>query len=137
MARYVVLFLALYPGLFAQPAAVGRGGHKTFLTVPMVGTGSWEDPKRPAFLKESGISFRYQVSDDGTMAIVEAAPRNLAELKKLADFVGNEPRARLFRPDKDAQADVIAEFKKPKRDFDPPSLSRPSPPVALPPAAAN
>ena len=63
------LFLLLSACIYAQPAAMSMGGHKTFLAVPMVGAGTWEDPKRPAFMKESGVSFRYQVSDDGTMAL--------------------------------------------------------------------
>ena len=37
----------------------------------MVGAGTWADPKRPAFVREAGVPFRYQVSDDGTMALVE------------------------------------------------------------------
>ena len=110
--------------LSAQNARIGEGGAKTMLAVPMVGTGTWEDPKRPAFVRESGVPFRFQVSDDGTMALVEASPRNLAEAAKLDGFVKNDARTKIFKSGKDKKADVEAEFKRLKKDFDPESFGR-------------
>ena len=109
---------ALFVILLTCPSLRAEGGGKTLLTVPMVGAGTWEDPKRPAFVRETGVPFRYQVSDDGLTAIVEAMPRTLAESAKLDDLAKKEPRARLYRPEKDKQSDVLIELKKQKRDFD-------------------
>lgn len=105
------------------------------LTVPMVGAGTWADPKRPAFVRELGIPFRYEVSDDGTMALVEASPRNLAEMQKLDEVVQKEPRAKIFRPEKDKAADVTAEFKKHKKDFDADLFTKLGPGVKTAPVA--
>ncbi|MBI2685177.1 MAG: hypothetical protein HYX27_02595 [Acidobacteria bacterium] len=118
--------------LFSQPARIGGAGQKAFLQAPVVGSGSWEDPKRPAFVKESGVPFRFQLSDDGKMAIVEVTPRNLAEMAKLESLAKNEPRARIFHPGRDKQSDVIAAFKALKKDFDPATFTRPGPPDSVP-----
>jgi hypothetical protein len=112
------LLLVLFVILSTFPSVFAEGGGKMLLTVPMVGAGTWEDPKRPAFVRETGVPFRYQVSDDGATAIVEAMPRTLAESAKLDDLAKKEPRARLYRPEKDKQSDVLIELKKQKRDFD-------------------
>lgn len=112
------LLVSVLVALSASNSLRAQGGGKTVLTVPMVGAGTWEDPKRPAFVRETGVPFRYQVSDDGATAIVEAMPRTLAESAKLDDLVKKEPRARLYRPEKDKQSDVLIELKKQKRDFD-------------------
>ena len=121
------LFLFLIGGnhvVQAQNARIGEARGKVLLTVPMVGSGTWADPKRPAFVREAGVPFRYQVSDDGTMALLEAAPRNLAEQGKLAELVKKEPRAKMFQPEKDKQSDAVAEFKRLKKDFDPEAFGR-------------
>lgn len=97
----------------------GGAAPKALLVVPMTGAGTWEDPKRPAIVGESGAPFRYQVSDDGTMALVEASPRTIAEAETLTELTGKESRAKLFRPEKDRAADVATEFRKWKKDFDP------------------
>ena len=120
--------------LSAQNVRFGEGGGKTLLAVPMVGAGTWADPKRPAFVREAGVPFRYQVSDDGTMALVEASPRNLAEMAKLAGLAKNDARAKVFRPEKDKKSDVEAEFKKLKKDFDPESFGRLAPQITPAPA---
>ena len=115
------LFIAV---LSAQNIRMGTAGERVFLTAPMVGRGSTEDPKRPAFVREAGVEFRYLVSDDGTMALVAASPRNLAELQRLERMVRTEPRARIFRPERDPRAVVEAQFRRLKRDFDPESFGR-------------
>ena len=127
MRSYIPFLFTLFVTLSAQNARIGESRAKTMLAVPMVGTGTWADPKRPAFVRESGVPFRFQVSDDGTMALVEASPRNLAEAAKLDAFVKNDPRSKIFRPEKDRKADVEAEFKRLKKDFDPESFGRLAP----------
>ncbi len=90
----------------------------------MVGKGTWEDPKRPAIVREAGVPFSFQSSDDGTMALVEVSPRNVLEMQKLEEQLKKEPRAKLFRPGKDKLADAVAEFRKWKRDFDPSTFQK-------------
>ena len=119
----------------AQNSRVIGSGGKTFLALPMIGSGTWEDPRRPAFLRESGVSFRYDLSDDGTMALVEASPRNIAEMAKLSSLVRTDSRAKLFIPGKDKKADVESEFKKLKKDFNPESFGKLSPQLSPSPVA--
>ena len=132
MNRIPVVYLAICLSLLGQTAHIGGSGTKAFLTLPVVGSGTWADPKRPAFVKESGVPFRYTLSDDGTMAIVVVAPRNRAEMAKLESLAKNEPRAKVFRPERDKQSDVIAAFKALKKDFDPATFTRPGPPDTVP-----
>jgi len=134
MRSLTSLILVAVVTLSAQNMRVGEGGSKTLLAVPMVGSGTWEDPKRPAFVREAGVSFRYQVSDDGTMALVEAMPRNLAESAKLVELASKDARAKIFRPEIDKKADVEAEFKRLKRDFNPDTFGRLGPQVKPAPA---
>jgi hypothetical protein len=103
---------------------MGGSGVKALLTVPMIGAGTWDDPRRPALVREAGVGFRYQVSDDGTMALVEAAPGDLAGMAKLEELAKKEPRAKVFRPERDKHADVVAAFKLLKKDFDPASFTQ-------------
>lgn len=124
MRPFLALFSLLILPVIGQSLLVGEGGGKRLLAVPMVGAGTWEDPKRPAIVVESGVPFRYQVSDDGTMALVEASPRNLAEMAKLDALAEKEPRAKVFKPGKDKKLDVETEFKRLKKDFDPEAFGR-------------
>jgi len=78
-------------------------------------------------VRESGVPFRYELSDDGTTAPVEASPRNLAEIKKLAEFAKTDARSKIFFPGKDKKADVEAEFKRLKKGFNPESFGRLTP----------
>jgi hypothetical protein len=137
MIRRYWLFCVFCLSLFGQPVHIGSVGQKAYLQVPVVGSGSWEDPKRPAFVKESGVPFRFQLSDDGKMAIVEVTPRNLAEMAKLESLAKNEPRAKIFHPGRDKQSEVIAAFIALKKDFDPATFTRPGPPDTVPPGSVQ
>jgi hypothetical protein len=121
----------------AQSARLGERSGKALMAAPMIGAGTWEDPRRPAFVQEARIPFQYQVSDDGTMALVEASPRNRAEMAKLEGLVKNDARAKIFRPEKDKKSDVEAEFKKLKKDFDPELFRRLGPQVTPSPAPGS
>jgi len=54
--RYIITVLSLMAA-FAQPSRVGGSGERYLIVVPMVGAGTFEDPKRPAFLREAGVAF--------------------------------------------------------------------------------
>ncbi len=118
--------------VLSQNAHIGGAQGKALLTVPMIGTGKWDDPKRPALVREAGVPFQFQISDDGQTAIVQVSPRNLAEVATLDDLVKKEPRAKLYRAEKDSQADVVAALKALKKDFDGASFTHPGPGTAKP-----
>ncbi|MFN0106639.1 MAG: fibronectin type III domain-containing protein [Bryobacteraceae bacterium] len=69
-------------------------------------------------LREAGVEFRFEVSDDGATAIAEVSPRGPLELKKLESQLKTDARAKVFRPSKDKQTDVQDEIRKIKKDFD-------------------
>ncbi|MFN0104739.1 MAG: hypothetical protein ACKV2U_21955 [Bryobacteraceae bacterium] len=102
----------------AQPARIGGSGERILVAVPMVGAGTWADPRRPAMLREAGVAFRFELSDDGATAIAEVSPRGPLELKNLESQLKTDARAKVFRPSKDKQTDVQDEIRKVKKDFD-------------------
>ena len=113
-----LLWLFTVSFLSAQPVRVGGNGEKALIVVPMVGAGTFADPKRPAFVREAGMAFRFQVSDDGASAIVEVSPRGPLDLAKLEERLKTDARTKVFRPGKDRASDVLVELRKVKKDFD-------------------
>jgi hypothetical protein len=122
----VFAILALCFVLPAQNPRLNGGGAKTWMVVPMIGAGTYSDPRRPAFVREAGVPFQMQLSDDGTMALVEVTGRTPLELKRLEDRVKTDARARVFQAGKDTLSGVVTEFRKYKRDFDPESFGVPA-----------
>ena len=116
ISRVLLVGLFVAAG-WAQAARTGGSGERMLVVVPMVGAGTWEDPRRPALVREAGVAFRYQVSDDGQTAIVEVSPRGPLDWKRVEESIRKEPRAKVFRPSKDKQDDVVFELKQLKKDF--------------------
>lgn len=97
--------------------------HERLLAVvPMVGAGTYADPKRPMFTavgriegRQGLLGFSYQASDDGQFALVEfvAADRAILNAIRLSSST-----AKSFVRGADKRADIEAEFRKYKRDFD-------------------
>lgn len=135
-----VCFLLIANGLL-YPQAVGLstsgGGARGLITVPMIGSGTWEDPKRPAYVTEARIPFQYQLSDDGATALVLVSGENAAELSKLEKSLKTDTRVRVFLPGRDKKADMVNELKKLKKDFDPDSFAEPIPVAPQQPGAAK
>ncbi|MBL8241702.1 MAG: hypothetical protein JNM66_30025 [Bryobacterales bacterium] len=125
MLRFSLLFLVFVAGAAGQNGRMDGGGERAHIAVPMTGAGTYEDPRRPAFVREAGIPYRYQVSDDGTMALVEVTPRTPGELDKFEKRLAAEPRAKVFKPGRDKKADMLVEFRKWKKDYDPEELAKP------------
>ncbi len=89
----------------------------------MVGAGTWEDPRRPMFAPVRGkadpgseglLGYGYQVSDDGSVALVEFVARDRAAFKKILAH----PAARAFIRGRDKRSDMEGLFRQYKRDFD-------------------
>jgi hypothetical protein len=94
----------------------------------MVGAGTSEDPRRPAYAPlptgapsaDGIIAFSYQESDDGQFALVEFVARNRAAFKELQ--ADNNPAIKVFFKGQDKLSDIIAAFQKLKRNMDVESL---------------
>ena len=132
--------LSTMPQVLAQPAPGNQVYERILCVVPMVGKGTWEDPRRPMFaptreetrnkrqtatpvtgkdryLNTSAeiIGYHFQVSDDGKFALVEFyASDNKAFSSILAS---RGPNVKVFERGKSEKTDVEEEFKKYKRDF--------------------
>jgi hypothetical protein len=89
----------------------------------MVGAGTYADPKRPMFAPAAGkvegrqglLAFSYQVSDDGQLALVEFVAADPSVLESIRS---NPSTVKSFTRGKEKKADIEAEFKKYKKDFD-------------------
>lgn len=118
--------------LIAQGRVANENLHTRILcVVPMVGSGSAEDPKRPMFVPkppdpalegpgavtaQPGIlAFQYQLSDDGNYALVEFVGIDRKALAEILD--SKDTRVKVFEPDKAKRDDIEKEFKKFKRNF--------------------
>jgi hypothetical protein len=86
---------------------------------PLIGAGSFADPKRPLFApvrpESDGIlAFSFQPTDNANSAIVEFVARSPKALKAIQE----DSRVRCFSPDKNKKDDVEKELKKARKDFD-------------------
>jgi hypothetical protein len=92
--------------------------------VPVIGTGTAADPKRPLYApaphtasptSRTGIlGFTYVLSDDGRFALVEFVARDRSAFATmLADS-----SVQAFLKGRDQQAAIIAAFSKLKKNFD-------------------
>jgi hypothetical protein len=126
--------LALAAFALAQQTRVAPENlhERIYIVVPMTGSGTYADPKRPLIAPtddqmrpRSGsgsgiISWSYQTSDDGKLAIVEIVARDPAVISALA----NDSRIlKSFERGRDRKADVERELRVFRRSF---SISAPS-----------
>ena len=123
-----------------QPVPASVRYERLVCIVPMVGSGTWEDPRRPMFvpspqqkrrraaalaaaprserlqdLRTEIVSYHYELSDDGKYALVEFRARSPRAFEQIMARKG--PGIKVFRPGKDRREDVEAEFRKYKRGF--------------------
>ncbi len=131
-----LLFAASISGSFAQQRVQMRNMYeRLYLVVPMIGSGTREDPRRPMYTPaqdahgvdaaaqpaDTGIiAYAFQESDDGTCALVELVARDRAAFKAILE--DRDPRVKVFQKGKDKRDDIQAEFRKHKADFDLDSL---------------
>ena len=94
--------------------------------VPMIGTGTPADPKRPLYApvpggkpsREGIIAFSYVLSDDGKSALVEFVARDRAGLAAILRDKGNRSDVKVFEKGTGNRAAIVAEFRNHKKDFD-------------------
>jgi hypothetical protein len=127
----VVCLLAAVGSAFAQHrVAPGSMYARIYAIVPMVGSGTWEDPKRPMFApvphqmtpgSRSGIIAYNQVeSDDGNFALIEIVAANRQELAKVTAQMSAAalPGLQLFDRTTTSVANVQSAFQLLKKNFD-------------------
>ena len=112
------LILAVGLLAVAQPPGMGGGGERSLVVVPMIGTGTGADPRRPALPNTAGMAFRYVLSDDGATAIVELSGGNPLQRQKIDAELRKDSRVKVFRPSTHKKDDVEKEIRLLKKDFD-------------------
>ena len=115
-------------GSFGQQRVDLRNTYQRVLArVSMVGDGSAANPRRPEYAPlppRSGeapsragiVAYSYQLSDDGKTALVEFVAQNRSAFAAL--LADTRPTVKAFEKGKAKRADIEAEFKKYKKDFD-------------------
>ena len=123
----LVALICLIPKSFAQqPVAPENLHERVWAVVPMIGTGTAEDPKRPAYVpappppgKEPApsafLGFASVISDDGKTALVEFVARDKSFFKDL--LADTRPSVKVFVKGQATRADVETEFRKVKSTF--------------------
>ena len=89
---------------------------------PMVGKGTYDDPRRPAVMgarrgeeADARIGYRYLISDDGRSAIVEIS--GLDGAGRAAIKASPDQASEVFERDKSTKEDVETVLKRVKKDF--------------------
>ncbi len=100
-----------------------RNTHERLLCiVPMVGSGTYEDPRRPLYAplprRSSGqdgiLAYAFEVSDDGRFALVEFVARDRSAFAGIA----GDTSVRTFVRGRDKRDVIETEFKRHKKNFD-------------------
>jgi hypothetical protein len=97
--------------------------HRVICVVPMVGSGTPDDPRRPQYAPwppsqkpdpKGIIAFSHIASDDGRYALVEFVARDWSAF----NAVLSDKQIKAFRKGKDPKDDIEKELKKYRKDFD-------------------
>jgi hypothetical protein len=141
MLRGIALFLLCMNALFAQNrVSPEMMYHRVWAIVPLTGTGTPDDPRRPMFVpsrseqaaKKKGdrsgiLGFSMQISDDGNFALVEFVGATPADLRFIV--ASNAAGVKAFERGTATKAQIEAEFQKYKAGFTLSTLGN-IPPVA-------
>ena len=141
-AGLLCLSLCSLPLLAQKRVDPGMTYQRVLAIVPVIGSGTWNDPKRPMFApvpaaasasaSESAsagapasaanpadrtgiIAFQHQLSDDGNLALVEFVAVNRSAFAAL--LASTDPRVQVFEVGKQTQASVQAAFQQHKANF--------------------
>jgi hypothetical protein len=128
LGRVAALAILVCLGGVAQNKRVdSRNQHERLIAiVPMIGSGTMEDPKRPMFAPVPGhvaadsttdiIAFHFLPGDDGNFAIVEFIARDQAAFQPVLN--STDPRVRVFQRGKVARLALLLALRKIRKDFD-------------------
>ncbi len=123
---FVTFAAVIFPTFLSAQNAVDRRnvGERLICIVPMVGEGTYEDPKRPLFapkpeeLSKDGsgiVSFSFELSDDGKTALVELVARTPEALKAVLQSARAD--VKIFRKGLATKEEIETAFKVHKKDF--------------------
>jgi hypothetical protein len=94
---------------------------RVICVVPLVGTGTTDDPKRPQYAPwpasqdPNGITaFFFQPSDDGKYAVAEFVSRNRLALQPIL----NDKTIKVFEEGRQSKASIESAIKPFRKDFD-------------------
>jgi hypothetical protein len=105
---------------------------RVYAIVPMIGSGTWDDPRRPMFApiphqmtagnRTGIIAFSQVESDDGKFALIEIVAANKAELAAIAAPIQAQLSSvaglQFFDRDTTSSATVQTAFQLLKKNFD-------------------
>jgi len=124
-AAIAVCLSAMATTIYGQPRVDYRNLYERVLAiVPVVGTGTFADPKRPMYaptpqqmnpVSRTGIiAYTHVLSDNGRFALVEFVARDRSAFQSiLADTT-----IQVFLKGRDQREDAVAAFQKLKKNFD-------------------
>lgn len=111
--------------LFAQHSVPPEQRYERIICiVPMVGRGTWEDPKRPLFAplpsemgrNKSGIlAYYHEPTDDGKRVIVEFVAAGRSAFRSI--LASSDPSVQVFERGKQPQKAIEAALKAARKDF--------------------
>ena len=119
-----ILFCA--PSIWSQKRVDTRNTYERLLcVVPMVGAGTYEDPRRPAYApatplpdqapsREGILAFAYQLSDDEQFALVEFVAVSRSAFRDIL----TDTNVKAFVKGKVKRSVIESEFKKYKTNLD-------------------
>ena len=120
--RVAVGFVLLASMLMAQRAVDPKFTyHRAICVVPLVGSGTAEDPKRPKYAPwpeaqdpNGVIGFTYLPTDDGASAVVEFVARTRAAL----EFLFEDQSIKVFELGRASKQDIESAIRQQRKDFD-------------------
>jgi hypothetical protein len=123
--QYLAVGLLVFASLgYAQHRVDSQNTYsRVICVVPLVGSGTPADPKRPQYApwplsrsrsRTDILAYSHQISDDGRFALVEFVARDRRAF--LAIF--NDKTLKVFEKGKDKKDDIEKELKNFKKDFD-------------------
>jgi hypothetical protein len=119
------LLCTAWPGQGQQRVNPRNTYERLLCVVPMVGSGTAEDPRRPMYAPNPGpgerrsrdgiLAFTYEQTDDGRFAIVEFVARDRAAFAEI--LADKSPEIKVFEKGRARKQDVEAAFRVLKPGF--------------------
>jgi hypothetical protein len=129
----VVCLLVAVGSSFAQHRVdPGKMYARIYAIVPMIGSGTWDDPRRPMFAPRSQdmtpgsragiIAFNQVESDDGKFALIEIVTADRGQLAQITGPINSQlaatPGLQLFDRSVTSADTVQTAFQARKKNFD-------------------
>jgi hypothetical protein len=118
-----LLFVA--SGIAQNRVSPANRYERVLAVVPMIGRGTADDPRRPAYAPAPSrgpaatlpsIGFTAQISDDGRYALVEFVVQDRSALKNLLS--DKRPDVKVFEKGRARKEDIETEFRRLKTTID-------------------